>query len=112
MQLEFGSRLAAIRKEKKLSQGDLAAMVGIHANVLGRYERGEARPFVEMAAKLAQALEVSLDYLVGNSDLKFDANTINRIVELQALSDHEQHTIFAIVDAFIRDTKTQKAYAS
>ena len=43
-------------------------MVDIHANVLGRYERGEARPFVEMAAKLAQALEVSLDYLVGNSD--------------------------------------------
>jgi len=70
--MEFGIRLAQVRKEKKLSQSQLAKMVGIHANVLGRYERGEARPFVEMAAKLAEALEVSLDYLVGNSDLKFE----------------------------------------
>lgn len=110
--MEFGKRLLEIRKEKKLSQGELAKMVGIHANVLGRYERGEARPFVEMAAKLAEALEVSLDYLVGNSDLKFDKETINRIVSMQALADDEKNTIFKIVDAFIRDTKTQKAYAT
>lgn len=110
--MEFGKRLSQIRKEKKLSQSELAKMVGIHANVLGRYERSEARPFVEMAAKLAEALQVSLDYLVGNSDLKFDKETINRIVGLQSLDADEKNTIFRIVDAFIRDTKTQKAYAS
>ena len=110
--MEFGKRLSQIRKEKKLSQGQLAKMVGIHANVLGRYERGEARPFVEMAAKLAKALEVSLDYLVGNSDLKFDEETINRIVKLQALKEDEKNTIYKIVDAYLRDTKTREAYAS
>jgi len=109
--MEFGKRLAQIRKEKKLSQSDLAKMVDIHANVLGRYERGEARPFVEMAAKLAEALQVSLDFLVGNSDLKFDKETINRIVGMQSLDEEEQKTIFKIVDAFIRDTKIQKAHA-
>ena len=34
--MEFGERLVAIRKEKKMSQGELAQKVGIHANVLGR----------------------------------------------------------------------------
>lgn len=109
--MEFGNRLIQLRKEKKLSQAELAAKVDIHANVLGRYERGEARPFVEMAAKLAQALDVSLDYLVGNSNLKFDTDTINRIVDIQALNDDEKSTIFKIVDAYIRDAKTRQAYA-
>jgi len=109
--MEFEKRLAELRKERKLSQSDLAGMVGIHANVLGRYERGEARPFVEMAAKLAEALGVSLDYLVGNSDLKFDKETINRIVDLQALSEEDQQPIFKILDSYLRDVKTSKAYA-
>ena len=74
--MEFGERLTAIRKEKKMSQGDLAKMVGIHANVLGRYERGEARPFVEMAVKLAEALSVSTDYLLGNTDADLDTDTL------------------------------------
>jgi len=109
--MEFGKRLVQIRKEKKLSQGALAKMVDIHANVLGRYERGEARPFVEVAARHAEALQVSLDYLVGNSELKFDKETINRIVDMQSLEDEEKSTIYKIVDAYIRDAKTQKAYA-
>ncbi len=110
--MEFGKRLVQARKEKKLSQGELAKKVGIHANVLGRYERGDARPFVEMAAKLAEVLQVSLDYLVGNSDLKFDKETIDRIVDIQALSDEEKIPVFKMVDAYLRDAKTRKAYAS
>ena len=40
--MSFGTRLIAIRKEHKISQTDLAEKAGIHANVLGRYEREEA----------------------------------------------------------------------
>lgn len=109
--MEFENRLSQLRKERKLSQSDLAGLVGIHANVLGRYERGEARPFVEMAAKLSEALGVSLDYLVGNSDLKFDKETINRIVDIQSLSEEEKQPILIMVDAYLRDVKTRKAYA-
>lgn len=109
--MESEKRLPQLRKERKLSQSELANMIGIHANLRGRYERGEARPFVEMGAKLAEALQVSLDYLVGNSDLKFDKETINRIVDIQALSDEDKKPVFAMVDAYLRDVKTRKAYA-
>jgi len=65
-----------------------------------------------MAAKLAEALQVSLDYLVGNSDLNFDKETINRIVDIQSLSEEDKQPVFAKLDAYLRDVKTRKAYAS
>jgi ribosome-binding protein aMBF1 (putative translation factor) len=39
----------------------LRAEAGIHANLIGRYERDEAIPSVEVASKIADALSVSLD---------------------------------------------------
>jgi ribosome-binding protein aMBF1 (putative translation factor) len=36
--------------------------------VIGRYERDEMKPSIEAAAKMANILEVSLDYLVGKAD--------------------------------------------
>ena len=110
--MEFGKRLMNIRKEKKLSQNDLASKVGIHANVLGRYERGDAKPFVEVAAKIANALDVSLDYLTGNTDILFDKKTTQRILEVQQLSQKDTEHLYAMMDAFLRDAKTRQAYSS
>jgi transcriptional regulator with XRE-family HTH domain len=45
---------------------------GIHANIFGRYELGEAKPSIDIALKLAEALEVSLDYLMGKDDMLTD----------------------------------------
>ena len=42
--------------------------MGITAITIGRYERGEIKPSIEIAMKIAEALEFSLDYLVGSSD--------------------------------------------
>jgi transcriptional regulator with XRE-family HTH domain len=51
--------------------------------MLGRYERREARPFVEMTAKLAEVLRVSLDYLVGATELEVDTNILQKIQQIQ-----------------------------
>lgn len=42
--------------------------------VIGRYERDEVRPSIEVAAKIAQALGMSLDYLGGSSDMLLGAD--------------------------------------
>lgn len=108
----FGLRLASLRKEKKIAQGELAKIVGIHANVLGRYEREEAKPSVEMAAKLADALGISLDFLIGKTDIEMDMSIRDKILTIQRLPNEErQHIIFAI-DAMIRDAKARQAYSS
>lgn len=107
----FGKKLAAIRKEKGISQTELAKRVGIHSNVLGRYEREEARPFVETAVSLANALEVSLDYLLGGSDIEMDTATVKRIEEMGKLPKEAKHQIFMVIDALIRDFKAKQAYS-
>ena len=51
----FGDRLLNIRKAKKTSQDELAKAIGVHAPVIGRYERGEVKPSIDVATKLAEA---------------------------------------------------------
>lgn len=108
----FGERLQKARKERKVSQDELAKMLGVHAPIIGRYERGEVKPSIEVAAKIADALDVSLDYLTGLSDQLLDKEMIGRIIEMQQLNKNDQDHLFVMVDAFLRDAKTRKAYAS
>jgi len=109
-QVTFGKRLGEVRKNKKMSQEELAKKVEVHGAVIGRYERDEVKPSVEVAAQIAQALEVSLDYLVGNTDLLLDKTIIRRIQDLQKLDNEERGHLFALMDAFLRDNKAKHAY--
>ena len=108
--ITFGNRLSEVRKEKKISQDALAKKIGQHGAVIGRYERDEVKPSIEIAARIAEALEVSLDYLVGSTDLLLDKNIINRIQDIQKLDNENKKHLFALMDAFLRDYKAKKAY--
>lgn len=109
--MSFSKRLAAIRKEKGFSQGELADKVGSTAITIGRYERDEVKPPLEVAAKMANVLGVSLDYLAGISDLLIEQNTLDRILDIQKLNEGDRVLIFSTIDALLRDAKTRKAYA-
>ncbi|WET69679.1 MAG: hypothetical protein P0Y57_01055 [Sphingobacterium sp.] len=63
-----------------------------------------------MAVKVAQTLEVSLDYLTGNSDIELDKATLDRVQEVTKLSDKDKEYIFVNLDAFIRDFKNKQVY--
>jgi len=108
--MSFASRLIALRKEKKLAQNELAKSVGIHPNVLGRYEREEANPSIDMAVKLAEALDVSVDYLVGKTDIKLDNSILNKIIDIQKLPDSDRQHIMYSLNALIQHAKTKLAY--
>jgi transcriptional regulator with XRE-family HTH domain len=108
--MSFSSRLASIRKEKKVSQSELAISVGLHTNALGRYERGETIPSVEVAARIAKALDVSLDYLAELTDTELNSTVLTRITEITAMPDEEQLQVYKVVDALIRDHKAKQAY--
>ncbi len=108
--MTFGERLALVRKRKKLSQADIGKMVRINGDAYGRYERNEVRPTIEMALKIAKALEVSLDYLTGNSDIQLDKATLNRVQEITKLSEQDQNHIFKTLDALIRDFKNKQSF--
>lgn len=105
--MEFGSIVITLRKEKGISQTDLASLLGIHKNVLGRYERDEVKPSIEIARKIADILDVSLDYLTGKTDVEMDKNTRKRILEVSKFSDEDRNHIFSVIDAFIAKRKIQ-----
>ncbi|MBG6130722.1 MULTISPECIES: helix-turn-helix domain-containing protein [unclassified Aquimarina] len=108
----FGERLLSTRKKKKISQDELAKKIGAHAPIIGRYEREEVKPSVEIATKIAEALEVSLDYLTGLSDVELDKNVTNVITSLQKLKPEDQQHILTTLNALIRDAKARSAYTS
>lgn len=70
------------KKKRVLSQEDMARHLGTKDPAIGRYERDEMKPSIEVTAKMASYLGVSLDYLVGASDEQLDKSTMNRTLEL------------------------------
>lgn len=66
--MDFPQRLAALRKERKLTQQGLADKVGVHLSQIRRYESGETQPTLEVIRRLAIALSVSADMLIFDKD--------------------------------------------
>jgi len=110
--MSFGNRVLQFRKSKKVSQIALAKLAGIHPTMLGRYERDETNPTIEMANKLANALDISLDYLIGNIEAKLDQDLIDKIIVMQNLPEEDQKCINYALDGLIQHALNRKAYLS
>lgn len=66
--MEFSERLKNLRKQAHLTQTDVAEKLGISQQAYASWERGIKKPTQDNLVKIAQILNVSIDYLVGNSD--------------------------------------------
>lgn len=111
-QRQFDKIIADLRKAKNWSQTELATNSGVSREMIGKYERSEDVPSIDAAKKIADALEVSLDNLVGEGLLNgFDKKTLKRFQELEHLEDDKKKTLFDLIDTYIRDAKARKAYA-
>lgn len=78
MALKTSKIIADLRKSKNWSQAELAANSTVSREMIGKYERGEAVPSIDEAKKIADAFEVSMDYLVGEGiTTSFDKKTLN-----------------------------------
>lgn len=80
-------KLKELRKEKNITQSELAQILNIKQQYLSRYESQQAEPDIQTLCKLADYYGVSLDYLCEHQ---------SRAVELPAnLSQDDKQTIFA-----------------
>lgn len=98
-----------VRKKKSLSQAETGKKVGISGDAYGRYERGEVRPTIEMAVKISKAMDVSLDYLTGATDMELDNSMLKRIQAVSKLPEKEKECVFLFLDSFIDRMKLQGA---
>lgn len=60
----FGKRVQKVRKERKISQEELAARIGVHRNHMGRIERGETSPPLPLVEKITKVLKTSSQNLL------------------------------------------------
>lgn len=104
--MELGNRIIRIRKEKNMTREDLAEAIGTSAPIVGRYERDNAIPSVEVALRIANALDVSLDFLVGNSSsVVKDKKMLYRIELLQKMQQQERERILYVLDTLLKDAQ-------
>lgn len=111
--MNIGSRITTLRKEKNWSQTELGKLVGVSREIIGRYERNDVLPSIEVAKKIADAFGVSLDYLVGEGlNAAFDKQTLQLIQDIENLEPSVKEKLIYVANAIIRDSKTKKAYSS
>lgn len=115
--MSIGERILELRKQKGLSQQDVADKIGISKAQLSRYEAKGVQPPADCINQLAELFEVSTDFLIkGEADdiaQKSIHNTelLNQFKRVSALPDYEQKTILKVVKALICEYDVRQAYA-
>ena len=64
----FSQRLRAARKLRELNQGELARLAGLQDSAVSHFETGSRKPSFDNLKRLADALKVTTDYLLGRVD--------------------------------------------
>ena len=67
--MDFSTRLKELRKSTKLNETETGKIAGITSKQIQRYETNESEPTLSVLLALADYFDVSLDYLVGRSDV-------------------------------------------
>ncbi|MEL7196445.1 MAG: helix-turn-helix transcriptional regulator [Bacteroidota bacterium] len=110
--LNIGGVISTLRKEKGWSQGELAERIDLSREMIGKYERNENLPSIEMALKIATAFGVTLDYLTGKGSFaSYDKETVERIEGIQSMDDDTRSVLFNVIDTYIQNYKTRQAFA-
>ena len=63
--MDFGYKLRKYRKEKKMSQAELASFLGLSQRTVSHYENGSAEPSLQSLYDICMTLQVSADELLG-----------------------------------------------
>lgn len=109
-----GERIKELRTQKKLTQTELAKMVGLTYIQIGRYETQKSNPSSDVLQKLASVLDTTTDYLMnGGQDevvatqLK-DKELLNQFKAVEQLDNDDKHLIKTFIDAFLTKRQIQK----
>jgi transcriptional regulator with XRE-family HTH domain len=99
-----GQRIARIRKLRGLTQVQLAERIGIERTVIANYEKDRLRIYDEMLARIAIALSVSTDELLGlaastpTKDEAASLRLVRRLRKIEQLPPAKQKAIIQTLD--------------
>lgn len=104
---EIGERLRAVREERRITQVELAKTLGTHQASLSQIERGIRGMTLQQVVRLARALHVAPDRILGvdkgNGSQATPRNErlMRRVRRIEHLSVKQQEAVIRMLDAFL-----------
>lgn len=85
--MRLGTRLREIRAARQLTQRDMAEKLNISRSTYAHYELGSREPDIETLKNISAILNISLDYISGNTSCQQTADQLIEYLSSQAESD-------------------------
>lgn len=104
----FGKKLRECREAKGISQSEVAKLLSTNHSIIGKYERDEVKPTVDVVKKLAETLDTTVGYLLGETqDLNIlkDQDMLKRLNDIASFSEADKEHILFALDAMITKVK-------
>jgi transcriptional regulator with XRE-family HTH domain len=107
----IGQRLARLRRERGLTQVELAQRLGVAQPVVSDYERGELRLHGQLIVKLTDILAVSSEELLGlkkspsNGSIR-NRRLLRRLQEIDKLPRRDQQALLRTIDRFLESFRS------
>jgi transcriptional regulator with XRE-family HTH domain len=104
--MKLHEKIKALRKEREISQEMLAEQAQINISYLSRLENGHNEPSVEVFKRIADALGVSADYLLDESDeiteVRLEDKALSeRVRMIDSLDEADRQAVFQVIDAML-----------
>ena len=106
----FSERLRRTREDKGLSQGDLAHKSGLQPSAISHFESGRRSPSFDNLKRLADALAVTIDYLMGRESTPKSAGPAAQQLfrNFEQLSAEDQDNLSTFADFLAKKNKDRK----
>ena len=107
----LAEKIKMLRKKKKISQGQLAEAVGINAAHLSRLENDKYQPSMPVIKKMAEVLEVTVDYLLSEEneavpEIKIRNKPLaERVKLIDSLDEEDQTALIRVIDSMLTKKK-------
>ena len=100
--MNFGERLGEILEDKDISQKDFAKLLNIAPSTLNGYIKNRRQPDVEMLKKMAETLNISVDYLIGADISAFTIQEMNLIADIRMIKRPQREVIFDLIKTLLK----------
>jgi transcriptional regulator with XRE-family HTH domain len=107
----LADNLKRLRKKRGWSQTQLAEQIGSHLSHINRIETGKYNPSLDVIQKLANVFDVTIDYLVSDTDEDFkevriaDKGLMERVKMIDSLDNEDKTALIRVIDSMLTKKK-------